>query len=129
MINLRAHMDKKTLEKIKELLEEEKAKIEKDLGSFAVKDEEIAGNYKSEFPDFGDKEDENASEIATYTDNKSVEYSLEKSLRDIKTSLDRIKKGTYGVCKYCGKEIDEKRLIARPTSSACVACKEKLQGK
>lgn len=122
-------MEKKTLEQIKKSLEEQKAKIEKDLGSFAVKDETVADNYKSEFPDFGDKEDENASEIATYTDNKSIEYNLEKTLRDINNSLDRIKKGKYGTCKYCGKEIDEKRLIARPTSSACVACKEKLQGK
>ncbi|MFA5022441.1 MAG: hypothetical protein WC508_05165 [Patescibacteria group bacterium] len=32
------------------------------------------------------------------------------------------------MCKYCGQVIEEKRLMIRPTSSSCVACKKKLQG-
>jgi len=32
----------------------------------------------------------------------------------------------YGKCKYCGEDIPVKRLLARPASSACVGCKEKL---
>ena len=86
----------------------------------------IKDNYRAQFPDMGDKEDENANEIADYTDKLSVEYSLEKTLRDINNALDKIKKGKYGKCKYCGKEIPEKRLLARPASSACIDCKDSL---
>lgn len=119
-------MNKKTLEKIKKNLEERKELIEKELAGFTEKDDHVKDNYRSKFPDFGDKEDENAKEIADYTDNLSVEFSLEKTLRDINKALDKIKKGGYGKCKYCGKDIPEKRLMARPASSACVECKEKL---
>lgn len=119
-------MTQETLEKIKKDLLARKEQIEKELASFAKKDDFVKDNYRSEFPDFGDKEDENAEEIATYTDNLSVEFSLEKTLRDINKTLERIEDGTYGKCAYCGKEISEDRLLARPTSSACVDCKEKL---
>jgi len=119
-------MKKETLEKIQKDLLERKAQIETELASFAKKDEYVKDNYRSEFPDFGDKDDENAKEIAEYTDNLSIEYSLESTLRDINKALEKIKKGTYGKCNYCGKEIAEERLLARPASSSCVECKEKL---
>lgn len=119
-------MKKEILEKIKKDLLVRKEQIEKELSSFTKEDKFIKDNYRSEFPDYGDKEDENAEEIAQYTDNLSIEFSLEKTLRDIKKALERIESGTYGKCAYCGKEIAEERLMARPTSNACVECKEKL---
>ncbi|MCX6743423.1 MAG: TraR/DksA C4-type zinc finger protein [Candidatus Parcubacteria bacterium] len=51
---------------------------------------------------------------------------MEKTLRDINKALARIEEGAYGKCAYCGKEIAEDRLMARPTSNACIECKEKL---
>ncbi|MFA5188807.1 MAG: TraR/DksA family transcriptional regulator [Patescibacteria group bacterium] len=114
------------LEKIKKDLILRKEQIEKELASFTKKDEFVKDNYRSGFPDYGDKEDENAEEVAQYTDNLSIEYSLEKTLRDINKTLQRIEDGSYGKCAYCGQEIAEDRLMARPTSNACIECKEKL---
>ena len=119
-------MNKDVLQKIKEELLRRKARIEHELAQFAQKDEGVEGNYRSKFPNFGEKEDENAEEIATYGDNLSIEYSLENTLRDINAALGRIEDGTYGKCKYCGKEISDKRLLARPVSSSCIECKERL---
>ncbi|MDD5340833.1 MAG: TraR/DksA family transcriptional regulator [Patescibacteria group bacterium] len=119
-------MKKEILEKIKKDLLERKSQIENELAGFAKKDEHIKDNYRSEFPDYGDKEDENAGEIAEYTDNLSIEFSLETTLRDINKALEKIEKGKYGKCNYCGNEIPEERLLARPASSSCVECKEKL---
>ena len=64
--------------------------------------------------------------IATIGPSCENEETLEKMLRDVGKSLKRIEEGSYGVCKYCDKPIDEKRLLARPTSSACVECKKTL---
>ena len=119
-------MKKETLEKIKNDLLARKIQIESELATFAKKDEYVKDNFRSEFPDYGDKEDENAKEIAQYTDNLSIEYSLESTLRDINKALEKIEKGEYGKCNYCGQEIAEERLMARPASSSCVECKEKL---
>lgn len=43
----------------------------------------------------------------------------------IKNSLFRIKKGTYGKCECCGKQIEEGRLEAIPTATLCISCSKK----
>ena len=114
------------LEEIQKFLLEEKNRLEKELLKFTKKNAHAEGDYDASFPEYGDEEDENAREVADYTARKPLEISLEKTLRDINKSLKRVKDGTYGTCKYCDKLIEEKRLLARPTSGACVSCKKTL---
>jgi len=121
-------MDKAILEKIKSDLLAEKKKLEAELSEFAQKDVKLTDNYRSEFPQFGDKEDENAAEVAEYSDRLSLEHVLEKQLRDVNQALVSMEKGKYGICRYCHNPIEEKRLLIRPTSNSCVACKKKLKG-
>ncbi len=106
--------------KITEVLNKEKARLEKELGTIS------AGGDSANFPEYGDKEDENANEVAEYAANLTIEESLERSYRDVVKALARLEKGEYGVCRYCGKPIDSRRLLARPTSSACVDCKKTI---
>ena len=116
------------IEKIKALLTGQKIALEKDLEKFAKKDDKaVEEDYDAKFPNYGDTEDDNAREVADYEANLSIEDGLDKTLRDVNSSLSRIAKGTYGTCKYCKKLIDEKRLLARPTSSACVECKKTIK--
>ncbi len=105
---------------------EEKAKLEKELAKFAKKKSGSDEDFDTTFPDYGDKEDENAAEVADYVVNLSMEENLEKALRDTDQSLKRLKEGTYGICKYCHKPIEEKRLLARLTSSSCMSCKKTI---
>lgn len=120
-------MDQKMIDKIKKELLEQKRQIEEDLAGFTKKDAHEKDEHRTQFPNYGDKSDENVQEVGEYTTNLATEKILEKSLRDINDALARIEKGAYGICKYCGKEIEEKRLLARPVSSACVKCKNELQ--
>ena len=48
-----------------------------------------------------------------------------KILQAIEEALQRIEKGTYGVCRDCGEPIAEARLRAIPWTRVCIACKEK----
>ncbi len=121
-------MDAATLEKIKKELLAQKQRLEQELHNFATEDAEIDDNYKSKFPDYGDDEDENAGEVAEYSDRLSIEHALETQLRDVNKAIGHIEEGTYGVCKYCNNEIEPQRLMIRPTSTSCVACKKKLKG-
>jgi len=114
------------LEKIESMLSAQKTKLEKELLKFTKKSQNLADDFDTQFPEYGDKDDENAAEVAEYINNLPVEEGLEKTLRDANKALERIKKGTYGICKYCSKPIEEKRLLARPTSSACVECKKAI---
>ena len=121
-------MDQAFLEEMKASLLKEQEKLESELSGIARKDDSITDNYKSTFPEFGNDEDENANEVAEYSDRLSIEHTLEKQLRDVKQALENITSGIYGVCKHCGNEIEPGRLKIRPTSSSCVACKKRLQG-
>lgn len=122
----RSIFSQKFLSEIEEKLLEEKARLENELSSFTKKNPHLKGDFDTVYPEYGSEEDDNAREVAEYTTNKPLEMTFEKTLRDIEKALDRIKKGAYGICKYCDKPIDEKRLLARPTSSACVSCKKTL---
>ena len=122
----KATFSKEFLTKIKTTLLEEKERLEKELGKFTKKNSHLNGAYDSTFPEYGDKDDENAAEVAEYATELPLEESFEKTLRDTDSALKSIEAGTYGVCKYCKKPIEEKRLLARPTSSACVSCKKAI---
>ncbi len=122
-------MKKQFIAEMKKILEEQQTKLENELKIFAAKNPNTHGGFAANFPQYGDKEDENAAEVATFTDNLSLKKTLENNLRDVKQALDRIKDNTYGVCKYCKKEIDARRLRARPESSSCMNCKTKYLAK
>jgi DnaK suppressor protein len=49
-------------------------------------------------------------------ENTGIVNQLEKQLNEVISALERIEKGTYGICEVCGKEIEEDRLLANPSS-------------
>lgn len=120
------HYNQKFLNDVESTLQSMRLRLQEDLGRFSNKTTAGTEDYEAKFPEYGNEEDDNAREIADYTANKPLEITLEKELRDVEKSLERLKKGTYGTCKYCDQPIDEKRLLARPTSSSCVSCKKTL---
>jgi len=108
------------LKDIQSKLEARRSQLSAELSQFAAKraGDRDAGSFEA-----GRSEDESAAEVTMYSDNLSLERTLEHALRDVMNALSRIEAGSYGTCRYCGEEIPEKRLAARPTSSSCVRCK------
>jgi len=119
-------MNKKTVEQIKERLIKEKEDLIKELNGFAKKNTSIENEYDAEFPDYGDDEDENASEVADFESDLYLEKTLEKSLEKVDEALKMIESGNYGKCIECGKIIPEERLLAFPTANKCMDCKRKI---
>lgn len=114
------------LDEMKLLLETMLTETEAELQKFAHKRTDASDAYDANFPDYGTEEDDDVKEVEAFMVNKPMEYVLENKLRDIEKALKRIKDGTYGICKYTGEPIDERRLRARPTSSSSVAAKKLL---
>lgn len=77
-------------------------------------------DFEAEFPDYGDKPEENATEVSDFQDNLSIERKLEEALRRVRRALKAIEKGTYGTCSRCGKPISPQRLAAMPSVTRCV---------
>ncbi len=103
--------------KIKEILLKEKVKFETEIKN---------SDENADMSNYGDSEEDNAQKVVDLEANMSIEKDMARSLRDVNSSLKRLEKGDYGICRYCNKVIEEKRLLARPTSSACVACKKTI---
>ena len=117
------------LKKIKEQLESKKRMLEEELEKFAKRDEKLKGDWDSKFPKFDGGEagggllEKAADEVEEYATRLSIEYSLESRLRDINLALEKIKKGKYGKCEKCRKEISKARLKVCPEAKTCSKCK------
>lgn len=122
-------MEQSVLEAIRQKLVEQKKQLQEELRSVTGEVSSVAGESQASFPDYGDDEADNSAEVEVFTTNLSLEKVLTASMRDINAALERIDKGTYGTCKYCGKPIDERRLVARPASSSCISCKEEIKNR
>lgn len=117
-------IDQTFIEKMKQTLIAEQKRLQEELARFSHRNPKT--DNEVDFPILGDKEDENAAEVAQFSDNLSLEDELEHALRDVESALKIIENGKYGLCKYCGQPIDERRLCARPASSSCINCKKTL---
>ena len=123
-------MDKKLLNELKEKLEKEKITIEEELKGFAKKDEKLKGDWDTRFPKWDGSEagsaalEKAADEVEEYSALLPIEYNLELKLKNIDLALEKIKKGEYGTCEKCGKEISEKRLKVYPEARFCLKCKK-----
>lgn len=116
-------MDKEILKQLKEKLEKEKALIEKELASFATKNPNIVGDWKTKFPEFDLRdEEERANAVEEFITCLSLEKSLELKLKRIDLALQKVEKSEYGICEKCGKAISQKRLSICPDAKMCGKC-------
>jgi DnaK suppressor protein len=52
---------------------------------------------------------------------------LATRINRLTAALERLARGTYGVCEICGQPIDAARLEALPEATNCRACQEDLE--
>jgi len=122
-----ATLTKEEYKNIETKLLAEMAHLKNELGKIATKNPKVKDDYNANFEDIGTDESESVTEVEQYSLGLSLEVTLEKALRDVEKALVSLKKGNYGLCKYCKQPIDKDRLLARPTSTSCITCKTKLK--
>lgn len=116
-------MEKEIIEELKEKLETQKISIQKELETFAKKDDVPKGDWETTFPnrENGSMEEE-ADEVQEYGNMLPVEHALEVKLKNIDSALEKISQGNYGFCEKCKKEISKERLFACPEAKTCLKC-------
>lgn len=113
------------LKEMKDILVDEQTRLQSALSRITTK-KKSNNNADALFPDYGEGEDESAMEVADFENSLSLEYEIEKNLRDIHAALERLDGNTYGIDKYTNELISEDRLRARPTSTTSVESKKTL---
>jgi RNA polymerase-binding protein DksA len=71
---------------------------------------------------FGSTE-ERADERIELESRLAVVRHMEEQLAEVQHALDKLEKGTYGICDSCGKPIAPARLEAVPQANLCLECK------
>lgn len=108
-----------------------KAKLEKELKTLETELKSVGhinpSNPKDWEPSSGEV-DVNASDsadiadnIESYESNTAILKPLETQYNNVKLALDKIKKGTYGICEISGEPIEKERLEANPSARTSVA--------
>lgn len=106
----------------KEKLEGEKAKLEGEMGSIGRRNPAVQNDWESVPTETGTEADlaDQADVVISSEENSAILADLEARYDTVIAALDRIEKGTYGVCEVCGGAIEEARLAADPTATTCV---------
>jgi len=112
--------DKEFIKKMEEKLEKHLTHINREMEEIAVKNKD--GNWIPKFIDWGDRWDESAEEQAAYEEKLSHLKNIISIKTKIENALDKINKGTYGVCENCNHEISKERLKVIPEASTCLEC-------
>jgi len=113
----------KNTEEFKQLLEEEKSKLEKELGTVGRINPDNQGDWEGTPKDMNTMRadmNEAADAIEEFEARSAVEVELENRLQNVKEALQRIEKGTYGTCEIGDEEIEEARLQANPAATTCM---------
>ena len=113
-------MDEKKMKDTRQQLSLEYEKLIKSINRNRVAAEEI----KME-----NTEDE--GDLATISHDKELLYNLHEGdsacMRFIQEAIKALDRGQYGECVRCGKDINEKRLLAVPWATLCIRCQEETE--
>lgn len=116
-------LNQEIIQELKGALEEEHNNLVEELKAIARPSTEMKGDWKAKYPQFETGEygshtslDTEADEVEEYEERLAAEQSLETRLLDVNKALERIVKGSYGICTKCKKGISIERLRANPAA-------------
>ncbi|OGG92983.1 hypothetical protein A2609_01985 [Candidatus Kaiserbacteria bacterium RIFOXYD1_FULL_47_14] len=109
------------IEYFKKKLEEEKMRLESEMGTIGRKNVTVPGDWELSplDPSIESNPVDQADVITNRENDVAVLADLEARYDAILVALSRIDKNTYGKCEVCGKEIEEARLEADPSATTC----------
>ncbi len=120
-------LNSKELGAAREMIRAERKRIIMELGrieetiSDATKDKEGSNQaYSNHLADVGT--DDMEQEKNFYYASQEGHY-----LRALDEALERVERGTYGICEICTLRIGNKRLEAVPSARQCIKCKSESE--
>ena len=120
----------KKYERIRQTLTEEAARIRQDLREVELR---TARATESEVASEAGGYEDHPADMASETYEREKDLALSENLQDIlakiRTALEKMDQGSYGVCDACGERIAAQRLEALPFATLCISCQSRLEGR
>lgn len=116
---------KSTVDRFRKRLEAEKERLEDQIEDYErdLEEARLTESSSDRSPDPGNAEA--SSMKLEYAKELSIEQNTLDLLDKVNRALDRVARGTYGLCESCGKPIPVERLDVLPYSTLCVECASK----
>ncbi len=105
------------LKAFKNRLLDRRVQIEKNLTGTTL---ELEGMRDLELNDEGDYAAASAETIV----DSAILVQQRKELNEIELALDKIKKGSFGICEMCEESIGRARLEVKNFARFCITCRE-----
>lgn len=120
-------MNKKKLARLEQLLQEERARVLKEIGQY---EEQFSGTLQASDGDLSSYSFHMADQGTDAMEREKQFLFASKEGRylwHVNEALRRLyqKPGEFGKCHECGKEIGFERLEALPHARLCISCKAK----
>jgi DnaK suppressor protein len=116
-------MNTKEIAKFKAKLLAEKSQLEEEMRGIGTQNPNNKGAWDASAATMEvDNADENevADKLEEFEENAGILTQLENQLADVNSALDKIEKGTYGLCEKCGEPIEPERLEANPSAKISI---------
>lgn len=109
-------------EHFKNMLVKEVSMLESELATLGRKNPKNLSDWEAVETDGEEdhaEEGDVADDIEQYETNSAELDQLEIQLNQVKSALEKIKNGSYGLCEVCKKPIELDRLEANPSAKTC----------
>jgi|SRR3954451_1903608 len=105
----------------RQLLEDKAAEARRQIERLAddIREVTLAGR---EIPADDEYDPEGSTLSLERAREEAMLTSTESELAEVLEAMDRMGRGTYGVCERCGNRIPRERLEARPEARYCIVC-------
>jgi len=117
------------MRKFRDLLLAERARLVIELEEIESRTARAADAERAtEMSSYEDHPADLASETFEREKDLAIAESVESLFNQVNTALEKVERGTYGVCDACGRPIKKARLQALPFATLCLECQGRLEG-
>jgi DnaK suppressor protein len=106
-----------------------RAALEEDLTRLRAELKLSARDLQDLLRDGVDSAGNDQADIGSTSLERDAELSLAANQRELllqtEKALERLERGTYGICESCGNPIGKGRLTAFPRATLCLECKQR----
>jgi RNA polymerase-binding protein DksA len=118
----------KDVEKFRARLLMEQQRLETELQEIENRTARVSESERAnELSAYEDHPADLASETFEREKDLAIGESVESLLNQVLIALEKVDRGTYGICDACGRPIKKARLNALPFATLCLGCQDRIE--
>ncbi len=107
---------------VRQQLKADLEQVERDIYARTSGEQAISPSEGSDGTGITSEQNDEASALTEYERNQAMMENDRALQSQIRSAIERLDSGRYGVCERCGKEINPRRLEALPYVTLCLDC-------